>query len=266
MATISRKQIKRQDRFAEAATGSLVWVLERRRRVGLMALGAIAVVAVLIGVQGYEKRQETRAAALLAVALEIYGSPIEDPENAASPEGGGATPSAADEHAPSGHRHYSSEDAKLEAAAIALGPIIEEYGRYPSGSFAYYYLGLCFYALERVDKAIEAFSAAAESDLPLLSSIARYRLGLTYSDEGRNDEAIEVLETLVQETDSAFPVEEALMAKARAHLAMGNQQAAMVTFQRIVESYSASLYASQALQRAEELAADLGVDLTSETP
>ena len=80
----------------------------------------------------------------------------------------------------------------------------------------------------------------------MVSSMARYRLGLLYWDEGRHDEALEVLDVLVQRGDSGFPVEEALMDKGRVQLAAEQRQAAMVTFQGIVEDHGSNLGAVNA--------------------
>ena len=286
---ISRKEIKQQDRFASWATHAARWAMERRRRIGLVVLVVVAVISGVIGIVNYRARQEQRAAGLLAAALDIYQSPIAtvDPglvvaEPAVDPvaEGtgdataaagsteatSGSVPAGADEHSSAGHRHFESEEARLQASVEALRPIVEEYGAYPSGQAAKYYLGIALADLGEVEEAAETLGDAAGASVPMVGSMARYRLALLFAAEQRHDEALAELDRLVRDPRGGFPVAEALLAMAREYEAAGDRQAAMLTYERIADEHGTSVYAIEARNRADQLAAELGVDLDVETP
>ncbi len=254
----SRKDLKQQDEFLSTATQLMRWLLQRRKAIGLVLLLLVAVAAVLAGVRSYRARQEQNAAALLAVALRVYNSPI-------ILEGEAEGAAEADEHSAAGHEHFASNTAKFEAAAAAFEPIVAEYGSNPSGRAAAFYLGASLSNLGRTEEALEALQGAARSSSPLLRAVASFRLGELYLAEARYDEALEAFAPLLDSTPTGFPAEEALAATARTHEAAGDRQAAMITYQRIVEDFPASAYAATAKTHAEELAASLGVDLGAES-
>jgi TolA-binding protein len=254
---ITRKDLKQQDEFLSTATLVFNWVMQRRKTIGLVLLIAVAVASALVGVRTYRARQEQNAAALLAVALRVYNSPVTPDETAES--------ASADEHSAAGHQHFTTEEQKYSAAVTALQPIIDEYGSYPSGQMASFYLGASYSGLGRVDEAEAALRRAAESSTPMVRAMAMYRLGTFLLEQGNADDAATVFEDLARSTPAGFPVEQALNAEARAHEAQGDRQAAMLAYQRIAEDYPSSVYAVEARTRADELAAELGVDLDSES-
>lgn len=252
---ITRKELKQQDEFLSTATRLTHWFMQRRRTIGLALLGVLAVVAVIVGVRAYRDRQEQNAAALLAVALRVYNSPVTVGEDA-----GGESAVVADEHGAAGHRHFATDQEKLAAAIEALQPIVDSYVAYPSGQAASFYLGTSLAALGRPEDAEAALQRARGASAGFIQAMAMNRLGILFLDQGRNEEAVAVFEELARRTPDGFPVEEALAAEARAHEAAGDRQAAMVAYQRIVEDHPGSVYASLAQTRAEELAAELGVE------
>lgn len=254
----SRKDLKHQDEFLSSATTVAQWLIQRRKSIGLALLLVVAAVSVLIGVRSYRQRQEQNAAVLLAVGLRAYGSPV-------TPEDGSAPTAPADEHSAAGHQHFATETEKYEAAAAALRPILEQYGSYPSGRTAAFYLASCLAELQRYDEAEAALQHATEADAPLIRGMALQRLGDLYVQLDRYDDAIRVFDGLIARPPAGFPVEEALAAKARAHEAAGDDQAAMVAYQRLAEDHESSVYALPARTRAEELAAKLGVDLDAQS-
>lgn len=234
------------------------WLVQRRKTIGLLLLIAIAALSVLFGVRSYRERQEQDAAAMLAVALRTYNSPVVAEGEA------GSIAVAADEHGAAGHTHYTSDHAKFDGVVLALQPIIEQYGGFPSGRAAAFYLGNSLARLGRADEAIEALTRAADAASPLLRAMATYRLGELHIAQERYSEAIVILEPLVSRPPVGFPVEEALFAKGRAHEGAGDQRAAMLVYQRISEEHPTSIYSASARTRAEELAATLGISLDTE--
>lgn len=253
-----RKDLK-HDEFVSSATRLSNWLMQHRHRIGWALLVVVVSLALVAAVLYYQQRQEERAAALLAVALDIYRSPIVD---ASTDDGGGSGGAAmpGDEHGPAGHRHFSSEQQRMEAARQEFEAIFQQYSRRASGKIAAYYLGLVEAELGNVEAAVEALQRASEASEELIAALALYRLGQLHLQANLAADAVEVFDRLLGRRDNVFPREEVLMAKARAHEASGDQKAALTAYQQVVDDHSGSFAAVEARTRVEELAAQLGLD------
>jgi tetratricopeptide (TPR) repeat protein len=251
----SRKDLKQQDNFQRGATSLAGWLVERRRTIGLGLLVVVAAVSVLAGVQAFRNRQEQNAAAMFAAGMRVYDSAVIEMSDldvavaAALSEGDS----------------FGSDAEKYEAAVAAFRPVVEQYAGQPSGRAAAFYLGASLIRLDRDEEAIAALRTAAESGTPLIRAMSLYRLGTLLSDAEQHDAAIATFEELASPAPAGFPVAEAMFAKARAQEAGGDQNGALVTYQRVAADDPASIYAVPARTRAEELAALLGVSLDAES-
>jgi tetratricopeptide (TPR) repeat protein len=302
-----RKDLK-HDEFVTTTSEITRWLMERRRRIGWGVLAIVVLISILAMVQVYQQRQETSASALLAVAMEVYQTPLaEEPaaaaetltaatdngsdEAAAEPaaadategatEGSGETPdpavdaapdtpdaapdaatstAPADEHSAIGHRHFTTEAARYEAAREEFAPIVRRYGNTPSGRVASFYLGLCESSLGNEEAAAEALQQAAGASQEIIATVSLYRLGQLQMAEGQLEEAIASFDLLLARNSDAFPADEALMSKARAQEAAGDQSGAMLTYQRVVDDHPDSFSAADARTHVEELAVALGLD------
>ncbi|MFQ5742933.1 MAG: tol-pal system YbgF family protein, partial [Acidobacteriota bacterium] len=213
-------------------------------------------------VRVYQRHKEEKAAARLAVALDLYRAPVV--EEPVATEGSGEALSGetvpADEHGPTGHRHFASEAERYKAARVELQPIVVDYPNTASGKMAAFYLGLCDVELGNHEAAEESLQRAAGAAQELISSMALYRLGQLHLQENRPQEAVANFDQLLSAGKDFFPPEEALMGKARAHEAGGDPRAALVTYQQVVDEYASSFSAIDARARVEELSAQLGLD------
>jgi tetratricopeptide (TPR) repeat protein len=171
-----------------------------------------------------------------------------------------AMPELAPVTTPTGLQFGSLAD-KNNAAIERLEPIVERYGSRPSGRLAAYYLGICQSELGNTDAAIAALGQAVEASAPLISDMALFRLGQLELGVGNADAAVGHFDRLLEGGNRLFPLEEALMAKARAHQDGGDPRAALAAYQRVLNEYSGTYAAVEARARAEELSAELGVEL-----
>ena len=302
----SRKDLK-HDEFVSTTSDITRWLMERRRRIGWGLLAVVGLISIIAMVQVYQQRQESSAAALLVVAMEVYQTPLaeepvlpddaqpnvaEDASDVASEPAAGepapvamdesgevsdlagdaqpdtpdAAPAAAtstapaDEHSAVGHRHFTTEAARYEAAREEFAPIVRRYANTPSGRMASFYLGICESSLGNDEAATEAFQLAAEASQMIIAGVALYRLGELQVAAGNLDDAIASFDLLLQRNAGSFPADEALMSKARAQEAAGDQRGAMLSYQRVVDDHPESFSAADARARVEELAAELGLD------
>ena len=242
--SFSRKDLKDQDKFASGASRFASWMLQRRRRLGLIALIVVAAASLLVGFLNYRQRQEGKAAAALAQALRLYAAPV-----------GTAAP---DDTALSDVRFKTDED-RLAAAVTAFEEVSAEYGRYPSGQVATFYRGSTLAEQGRDDEAITVLDGLTNASVPLVRSVATYRLGQLYARTDRVDEALALFDRLSRDGATGVPTEEALAAKARAFETAGDLQAAMLAYQQISVEHANTSHAARARVRIEELAAELGL-------
>ncbi len=256
------------------------WLMDHGRRIGWALLAVALVVSVVLSLQFLRQRQEQSAAALLAVAMDIYRAPVVPPapdpvatpvadDGAASPEdptdaGGDAQVPAEDPPplpAPEvTGLQFASESEKYLAAIERLEPIVERYSRRPSGRLAAFYLGICQSELGNTDAAVIALAQAADAAEPLISAMALYRLGQLELGVGNAEAAVEHFERLLQLDGGFFPPEEALMAKARAQRDAGDPRAALATYERVLQDFAGSYAEIEARTQVEEISAQLGLD------
>ena len=287
-----RKDLK-HDEFINFSGRVGRWLMERRRRIGWGMLAAAVVLSVVLGVRFYQQSEEQRAAVLLAAAMDVYRAPVvppppvvpvslEDPATPPEPatEGNGteATQSAegaageaaadstaaaaepvAEPQLPTGLQ-FGSEAEKYTAARERFIPIVERYGRRPSGRLAAFYLGICEAELGETDAAAVALGQAADAAEPVIASMALNRLGQLELERGNADAAVTYFDALLTNSGGLFPRDEALMSKARAQQESGDLRAALATYQRVLDEFVGSYSAAEARTHVEELSAQLGLD------
>ena len=268
------------------------WLMERRRRIGWGLLAVALMVSVVLSLQLLRQRQEQSAAALLAVAMEIYRAPVVPPtpdpvvtpvadgaEGAAqdaadagsNAEGSGqdATDGGSDAELPAEDPpptpeftglQFASDSEKYLAAIERFEPIVERYLGRPSGRLAAFYLGICRSELGDTEAAIVALTQAADASEPLISAMALYRLGQLELGVGNADAAVQYFDRLLVLDGGFFPEDEALMAKARAQRDAGDPRAALATYQRVLQDYAGSYSEIEARSHVEEISAQLGLD------
>jgi len=268
-----RKDLK-HDEFVEGAGRLGHWLMQRRRRLGWTVLAVAVVLSVVFSVRFAHQRQEQQAAALLGAALDVYRAPVvpPTPEPVATPvvdeaEGAAETGEGAAEPPPSlmpdpelAGLQFASLEEKNNAAIERLQPIVERYGGRPSGRLAAYYLGICQSELGNTEAAVAALNQAVEASEPLISDMALFRLGQLELGLGNAEGAVEYFDRLLQ-GGGLFPPEEALMAKARALQDAGDPRGALAAYQRVLNEFASTYAATEARARAEELSAELGVEI-----
>jgi len=104
-----RKDIK-HDEFITITGQAMQWLMERRRRIGWGLLAVALVVSIVISVGYAQQRQEERAAALLAAAMEVYRAPVVPPLPDA------VTPVAAETPSADGASEVPSTDQEIAGA------------------------------------------------------------------------------------------------------------------------------------------------------
>ena len=279
---LRRKDLK-HDELVSLTSRATHWLVSHGRRIGWLLLIVALVVSIALGVQFAHQRQETRAAELLATAMETFRAPVVPAEQSVSVDGdeGSIDESAVDIETPAppgtgpdaianssnvsgdpaifGLR-FATEAEKCRAALDRLEPIVERYASLPSGRMAAFYAADCQVRLGSLDAAIEAFSQATEARGTLVSAMALYRLGQLERQRDNAEAAVGYFDRLLDAPRNLFPRGEALIAKARAYQEAGDARAALASYQKVVEEFGDSYIAGEARTQISELSAQLGLD------
>ena len=219
-------------------------VAERRRK-DIVTIAVVAVVA-LVAVGGYmiwRQSRNTRANTALAAALAVYEAPVVPP---AAPTPGSAPPLPQP-------GTYQSEQAKLEAA---LPKFVEAADRYPNadaGVAARYHAAGILASLGRYAEAEQRFQeVAAKAGSRIYGRTAKLGEAEAQIAQGKYDPAIAIYTELSRDTSSQIPVDSVLMQLGRAYARAGKKEEAIRAFNRIVDEFPQSLYATDARREMEE--------------
>lgn len=189
MARYTRQQLKKDDRFVEAAEDAVHWTVIHRNT--LVYAGAAVLVALLVAIGGYAylQHQEQGASLGLGKALRIYRAPLSSPEAPAMP----------------GTASYTTVAERAKAAQKEFQAILDEYPYTRNADAARYFLGLA--AMDAGD------TAAAEKHLGEvtkirnedLAALAKFALGSLYRKTGRDSMAIDQYKALAEKPTASVP-------------------------------------------------------------
>ncbi len=182
MRGYTRHQLK-QDRFAEATKETVSWAVEHRTK--LVTVGVIASLAILVGLGSYyylTVRDQT-AGQMLTRALRTYQAPLRPPT---------APP---DPNIPS----FTSAAERAKAANAEFRKIVEGYGRTNSGHVARYFEALTYRDMGDLPAAERELKTVAGYGNPDLASLAKLALAGIYGDSGREKDAIQLYNELIQQ-------------------------------------------------------------------
>ena len=252
-------------------------VLEQRRREVTMAV--VAVVVILTAIGGYaiwRQRAQSQAGAMLADALAVAQAPVVPPvrpttpaaPTPATPPGTPAAPAAGatGSLSPSSPTpttptpatpppgSFPSEHAKLEAALPKLLAVATRYPRTNAGIAARYHAAAAAAALGRTDEALRLYREVIERDRSgVYGQMARLGIGETEARAGHHDQAIAAFKELASETGSQLPLDAILTQLGRTYAQAGRTKEARETFQRVLDEFPQSPYATTVRQELENL-------------
>jgi TolA-binding protein len=135
----------------------------------------------------------------------------------------------------------------LDAALATFDDVSDAVGGGP-GRVARFYRGATMFHLDRLDEAradleqVVADSGASDT----LGGTAQLLLAQVEVAAGRTDEAVMLLQGLVDQPDSAVPPGQALLELGRVHQLAGRSEEARQHWQRVVDEYPQSVAATEA--------------------
>jgi predicted negative regulator of RcsB-dependent stress response len=232
----TRQELK-QDKFAETAAEAVHEVVEHRSGI-VRIVSIVAVLAVLAGgLFWYFTSQQEQASNALGQALVTYNAPVLAP---GAPKEGTMTT-------------FSSDQERLIASKNAFYAISDKYGWTHSGQYARYLAGLTEKELGNFKVAEDQLRALSNVRNHELAALAKYALASVYRDEKRDQDAINLLQTLIEKPSATVPKANAQLALADLYVAGHQPDKAKVVYDQIAKDNPKNELGQIAKSHEEEL-------------
>jgi tetratricopeptide (TPR) repeat protein len=185
--TQTRHALK-QDKFVSATASGLEWMGEHRSNVVAWLVGIVLAAGLVVAsVVVYQKR-EAAANQLLGQAMDIYETPLAQPNQPAEP----------------GQKTYSSAAERAKAAYPLFRQTADQYGWLTAGQTARYLAGATELDMGQ--------QSAAETDLEKAThasseraALAKIALANLYAQTGRNSQAVTLFQDVIAHPTTTVP-------------------------------------------------------------
>lgn len=235
---LTRKEIKRQDTFQVTMGRGLEMVQTYRRQIVWVAVALVVAVLAVIGWFVYLGAVEDDAQVALAEAMKARSAPIVE-EGEPPPPGAGA-----------GELTFPSAEARQARSKELFEKVADEYGASDAADVARVYLGEMAASAGDTDRAIELWSDFVdEHPDSVLAAEVRLNLYAVERAAGRGEEVASELEAMLQDDDPALPRDVAVYELAVTLESLGREEEATQQYQRLVDEFGQSPYAQAARQK-----------------
>lgn len=185
---ISRKELK-QDKVRETIEHGAEAVFSHTRILSIALLAAIVVGCGYYGWKIYNNRQTDQAQAALDDAMKVFNAPIVLPGQPSLP----------------GELSYMDPSQRSQDAEVKLSAVASKFSNTNPGRMARYYSALCLMDLDRLNQASEELNKLDAGHDKELAALANFQRALIAERTGKNDQAIQLLRTLVNSGSVLLP-------------------------------------------------------------
>ena len=253
----------RQDRIQQTLTETSGWLV--RNLSYILAGIAIVMVALLASYlwQSYQQSVQAELQASFSDALAKYhASVVEEEDDQLPPDPADAEAN----QAPRTKYEYETAQERSEKALSAFRELSEEYSGMRLGALSQYYVGLALIDLDKLDEAKTALtSLISEAEFPDITNLARNAMVQVSVSEDNGQEAIRLLNKILEEPSPNFPQQMVLTRLAQNYEAVGDFEAALRNYKKISAEFAGSTFATKAESRIEYLELR-GVTVEAEGP
>jgi predicted negative regulator of RcsB-dependent stress response len=217
---ITQKQLK-HDEFVEAAFDFGLWMEEHWASVLKWVGAGVVIVLLVVAWSAWSKKGLADAKSRLALGIDQY--------KASEATG------------------FSDVDS-LNAALKRFDEVAKDLGSRPPGQLVQFYRGATLFQLDRLDEAKTTLTGVVEQTeaSETVGATARVMLARVEAAAGRPDEAVALLQALVESADPAVPPARVLLEIGRIHEAAGRHDEARKQWERVVSEYPQSVAMSEA--------------------
>ena len=235
---LTRKEMKRDD-FATAVGRGMEYA-ESHARTLLLGLGVVALLAVLFLVgRIFLGHRADQANEDLSHALKVYQAPID--AAAAKPD---------DPKSPS----FPDAQARRTRAKQLFEKVRDDYGSSDAADVAGVYLAQIAAEEGQLDRARELWTRFVDDNPKnILAGEARVNLIHLDRQQGKGQDLVQRLKTMLEEEAPGLPKDVILYELAATQEELGRKQEALASWRRITEEYPESAYRSEAQQKVAAL-------------
>jgi tetratricopeptide (TPR) repeat protein len=232
----TRHELK-QDKFAASAAEAVQEVVEHRS--GIVKIVAVVVALGLLGggIFWYMSSREEQATNALGQALVTYNAPVIP---AGTPKEGSMTT-------------FNTDQERLIASKDAFYAISANYGWTESGQYARYLAGLTEKELGNYQVAEDQLRALSNTRRRELATLAKYALASVYRDEKRDQDAINLLQSLIEKPSASVPKANAQFALADIYVSEHQPDKAKVIYDQISKDNPKNVVGQIAKSHQDEL-------------
>ena len=208
MDTQTRHALK-QDKFVNATTSGLEWVGDHRANVIKFSIAVVMVVGVIVASVIVYQQRSTAANQLFGQAMDIYQTPLAQPNQPAEP----------------GQKTYATAAERAQAAYPLFQQTADQYGWLRAGEMARYFAGVTEIDLGKTAQAQADLEKATHSGGSNLESLAKLALASLDEQTGKTSEAVSVFQDLIQHPTTTVPKVQAQFQLAALYEATNPQEA-----------------------------------------
>ncbi len=237
---LTRKEIIADDPIREAILRLIGFLQENRKWIGI---GIAAFIVVGLGTylgMSFLGARELEAQQQLTKGMEIYHAPISSDEasdteapdtdapETGAPENGAPQIGGEETSESDSTLTFGSEKEKYEAAAKEFSAVASRRGQAKTSIIARYYLGLTQLKLEKDEEAIESLKAVADNSRNrALGFLAQNALATHYLDSESFYEAGRILQLMIEDPQCDLPKDDLSLKLSRALVAQDRQDEAI---------------------------------------
>lgn len=186
MRAQTRHQLK-QDRFAQAVYQQVSWAQEHRKKLIIAGAAGAIVLAAVISLWWANSQRNLTASLKLGEAQRILETPLVAPGTPPQP----------------GEQSFSTASDRAKAALQKFRDVADHYKWTTSGNIARYYAGVCYRDMGNNAEAEKMLKDSAGSRDKDLASFSRYALAQLYEAQGRDKDAINAYQELINKPSDA---------------------------------------------------------------
>jgi len=240
MKSTERHKLK-QNEFEKSMAQAREVVGSRQREVTMIVVGVVAFVAIVGGYTAFRSSRNNKASTLLASALVVAEAQVYTPP----PPAPGSPPPIQ----PPGT--YRTEIERNQAALPKLQAAADAYPNTEAGITARFRLAAMLADLGRHTEAEQRYQEVVQKtgSRDIYHYTAKLGVGEARLAQGKASEALTTFQEVATDTNSQIPVDAVLWQVARAATVAGKKEDATRAYNRIVEEFPQSVYATEAKEK-----------------
>ena len=231
MDTQTRRSLKKQDKFIQAAHTSAYWLEENRTRAIQAAIALAVVLAVVICAIVIYHQRSTAAKLAFGEAMDTYTAPLAQAGQPAAP----------------GQTTFPNSAARAQAANRQFTATASRYGMLETGKNARYFAGVTSMEMGQNGPAEADLKAVAGSHNTGLSALGKVALASLYERTGRTSQAIDLYKQLIAKPTLTVPATAAQLQLAALYETVNPTEAHRIYLQLKSDKGAAGQIAAQKL-------------------